>query len=174
MLTNMRHELRARVPTSFRFVEIVRQCSAQLCTECRAFQNSPFMQGVRKTEVVALPAHFASEAMIGEQDLCWTFTCDRDEKRKKTDPSFKPVDCPMGSFDENLLEGSIFCDSSLQDDDFSSPKAHEFDRCTPMHLFGKSHVYSISATRAHAAWQVCCQASTTTRPAALVAPSRLQ
>ncbi|CAE6925610.1 STIP1 [Symbiodinium natans] len=54
-----------------------------------AFQNSPFMQGVRKTE-----------------DLCWTFTCDRDEKRKKTDPSFKPVD-----------------------EDFSAPKAHEFDRC---------------------------------------------
>ena len=41
----------------------------------QAFQNSPFMQGVRKTE-----------------DLCWTFTCDRDEKRKKTDPSFKPLE----------------------------------------------------------------------------------
>eukprot|EP00931_Biecheleriopsis_adriatica_P032566 TRINITY_DN18998_c0_g1_i1.p1 TRINITY_DN18998_c0_g1~~TRINITY_DN18998_c0_g1_i1.p1 ORF type:complete len:1338 (-),score=302.52 TRINITY_DN18998_c0_g1_i1:96-4043(-) len=54
-----------------------------------AFQNSPFMQGVRKTE-----------------DLCWTFTCDRDEKRKKSDPTFKPTD-----------------------DDFSSPKAHEYDRC---------------------------------------------
>eukprot|EP00434_Breviolum_minutum_P027534 symbB.v1.2.024354.t1/scaffold2298.1/size82988/4 len=55
----------------------------------QAFQNSPFMQGVRKTE-----------------DLCWTFTCDRDEKRKKTDPSFKP-----------------------SDDDFGAAKAHEFDRC---------------------------------------------
>lgn len=55
----------------------------------QAFQNSPFMQGVRKTE-----------------DLCWTFTCDRDERRKKTDPSFKPTD-----------------------DDFGAPKAHEFDRC---------------------------------------------
>jgi len=54
-----------------------------------AFQNSPFMQGVRKTE-----------------DLCWTFTTTRDEKRAKTDSSFKPTD-----------------------DDFSSPKAHEFDRC---------------------------------------------
>lgn len=28
------------------------------------------------------------------EDLCWTFTCDRDEKRKKTDPSFKPSDAP--------------------------------------------------------------------------------
>ncbi|CAL1133287.1 unnamed protein product [Cladocopium goreaui] len=58
----------------------------------QAFQNSPFMQGVRKTEA--------------ELDLCWTFTCDRDERRKKTDPSFKPTD-----------------------DDFGAPKAHEFDRC---------------------------------------------
>ncbi|CAE7816956.1 STIP1 [Symbiodinium sp. CCMP2592] len=66
-----------------------RETSKMNADQYAAFQNSPFMQGVRKTE-----------------DLCWTFTCDRDEKRKKTDPSFKPVD-----------------------DDFSAPKAHEFDRC---------------------------------------------
>eukprot|EP00930_Biecheleria_cincta_P038380 TRINITY_DN26372_c0_g2_i1.p1 TRINITY_DN26372_c0_g2~~TRINITY_DN26372_c0_g2_i1.p1 ORF type:complete len:1307 (-),score=263.08 TRINITY_DN26372_c0_g2_i1:342-4262(-) len=53
-----------------------------------AFQNSPFMQGVRKTE-----------------DLCWTFTTARDDKRKASDPSFEPTD-----------------------EDFSAPKAHEFDR----------------------------------------------
>ena len=100
MQTSMRHDLRAYVPTSCCF-------GNGLCTtftERRAFQNSPFMQGVRKTEAAANLADSASsEAMFGEQDLCWTFTCDRDEKRKKTDPSFKPVDCPMGSFDARLL-----------------------------------------------------------------------
>ncbi|CAJ1376016.1 unnamed protein product [Effrenium voratum] len=66
-----------------------REPSKMNADQYAAFQNSPFMQGVRKTE-----------------DLCWSFTCDRDERRKKSDPSFKPTD-----------------------DDFSAPKAHEFDRC---------------------------------------------
>lgn len=65
----------------------------------RAFQNSPFMQGVRKTE--------ASHLHVGSfhaQDLCWTFTCDRDEKRKKTDPSFKPTERRVFRF---FFQGTI-------------------------------------------------------------------
>jgi len=52
------------------------------------FQNSPFMQGMRKTE-----------------DRCWQLTSERDVKRQKTDPAFKP-----------------------QDSDFSAPKAHSYDK----------------------------------------------
>mmetsp|Transcript_91209 Transcript_91209/g.144064 ORF Transcript_91209/g.144064 Transcript_91209/m.144064 type:complete len:1338 (+) Transcript_91209:139-4152(+) len=40
-----------------------------------AFNNSPFMQGVRKTE-----------------ERCWDFTVERDRKRAATDPTFKPSD----------------------------------------------------------------------------------
>eukprot|EP00449_Zooxanthella_nutricula_P047789 CAMPEP_0198589750 /NCGR_PEP_ID=MMETSP1462-20131121/134785_1 /TAXON_ID=1333877 /ORGANISM="Brandtodinium nutriculum, Strain RCC3387" /LENGTH=585 /DNA_ID=CAMNT_0044321271 /DNA_START=18 /DNA_END=1772 /DNA_ORIENTATION=+ len=53
-----------------------------------AFQNSPFMQGVRKCE-----------------DLCWKFTCSRDEARAKRDPSFQP-----------------------SDEDFNAPKAHAYEK----------------------------------------------
>jgi len=52
------------------------------------FQDSPFMQGVRKTE-----------------DLCWKFTCVRDEKRAQSDPAFRP-----------------------RDEDFNAPKAHEYQK----------------------------------------------
>ena len=34
---------------------------------------------------------WTSRARTCWEDLCWTFTCDRDERRKKTDPSFKPT-----------------------------------------------------------------------------------
>ena len=37
-----------------------------------------------------------TKTLANSEDLCWTFTCDRDEKRKKTDPSFKPSDARNG------------------------------------------------------------------------------
>ena len=43
-----------------------------------------------------------------------------------------------------MTEGCILCHSSLQDDDFSAPKAHEFDRCTQMHL-----VWQLTCVRNH-------------------------
>lgn len=54
----------------------------------KQFQDSPFMKGVRKTE-----------------ELCWEFTCSRDQLRARNDPSFKP-----------------------QDTDFSAQKAFAYDK----------------------------------------------
>mmetsp|Transcript_168455 Transcript_168455/g.541311 ORF Transcript_168455/g.541311 Transcript_168455/m.541311 type:complete len:1401 (-) Transcript_168455:69-4271(-) len=65
-----------------------RERSSMNADQQKAFQNSPFMQGVRKCE-----------------DLCFKFTCSRDEERAKRDPSFKP-----------------------DDEDFNAPKAHTFER----------------------------------------------
>ena len=162
MQTSMRHDLRAYVPTSCCF-------GNGLCTtftERRAFQNSPFMQGVRKTEAAANLADSASsEAMFGEQDLCWTFTCDRDEKRKKPTHRSSLWTARWGRLMRVfcMTEGCILCHSSLQDDDFSAPKHTSLTDAPRCIWFGNSHVYGITATPAHSARQVCCQVSTTTR-----------